>query len=88
MHRRFCPECGSGILDEADALPGVVMVNAGTLDDRSWVKPLSEIYCKSAQPWVHLGRTSSPPAKAAGHDHDLMQGVPVLTHDRRSNLEP
>ncbi len=55
IHRRFCPECGSGIMDEADALPGIVMVNAGTLDDRSWVKPQSEIYCDSAQPWVQLG---------------------------------
>ena len=55
IHRRFCPECGSGIMDEADALPGVAMLNAGTLDDASWVKPLSEIYCDSAQPWVHLG---------------------------------
>lgn len=55
IHRRFCPECGSGIVDEADALPGVSMLNAGTLHDRSWVKPQSEIYCDSAQPWVRLG---------------------------------
>ncbi|HVS77119.1 MAG TPA: GFA family protein [Steroidobacteraceae bacterium] len=55
IHRRFCPECGSGIVDEAQALPGMVMLNAGTLDDRSWVKPQSEIYCDSAQPWVRLG---------------------------------
>ena len=55
IHRRFCPECGCGILDEADALPGIAMVYVGTLDDRSWVKPTSEIYCASAQPWVDLG---------------------------------
>jgi len=55
IHRRFCPECGSGIVDEADALSGVAMLNAGTLDDPSWVKPQSEIYCDSAQPWVQLG---------------------------------
>ena len=36
IHRRFCSECGSGIMDEADALSGIVMLNAGTLDDRSW----------------------------------------------------
>lgn len=55
IHRRFCPECGSGVVDEADALPGMVMINAGTLDDHSWVKPQSEIYCASAQSWVALG---------------------------------
>lgn len=55
IHRRFCPECGSGIVEEAEALPDVVMLSAGTLDDRSWVKPASQIYCDSAQPWVQLG---------------------------------
>lgn len=55
IHRRFCPECGSGIMDEAEALPDMVMLNAGTFDDRSWVKPAMQIYCDSAQPWVHLG---------------------------------
>jgi hypothetical protein len=55
IHRRFCPECGSGVVDEADALPGVVMVNVGTLDDPTWIKPQSEVYCDSAQPWVRLG---------------------------------
>jgi hypothetical protein len=24
IHRRFCAECGSGIVDEADAMPGTV----------------------------------------------------------------
>ncbi len=55
IHRRFCPECGSGIVDEADALPGIAMIYAGTLDDRSWVKPSSQSFCDSAQPWVELG---------------------------------
>lgn len=55
IHRRFCSECGSGIADEADALPGIAMVNTGTLNDRSWVMRQSEIYCDSAQPWMHLG---------------------------------
>ena len=55
MHRQFCPECGSGIMDEADLMPGVVMLNIGTLDDPSWVKPAMQIYCDSAQSWVQLG---------------------------------
>ena len=55
LERRFCPECGSGIVDEAAVMPGVVMINVGTLDDSSWVKPGMQIYCDSAQSWVHLG---------------------------------
>lgn len=66
IHRRFCPECGCGILDEADALPDMAMVNAGSLDDRSWVSPQSEIYCDSAQPWVHLGGDLQRFAKTPG----------------------
>ncbi len=55
IERRFCPECGSSIADEAAALPNVVMISGGTLDDPSWVKPGMQIYCDSAQSWVQLG---------------------------------
>jgi hypothetical protein len=54
-YRRFCPECGTGLIDEAELLPEITMVLAGTLDDASWVKPAVEIYTDSAQPWVQLG---------------------------------
>ena len=53
--RLFCPECGASVMDEAEAMPGIVMIAAGTLDDPSWVKPTTQIYCASAQPWVQLG---------------------------------
>jgi hypothetical protein len=52
VRRRFCPNCGSGVIAEADVLPGVTIVLAGTLDDPSSYKPGMEIYCGSAQPWV------------------------------------
>jgi hypothetical protein len=54
INRMFCPECGASVMDEAEAAPGIVMIQAGTLDDTSWVKPTSQIYCASAQPWVQL----------------------------------
>jgi len=54
IERKFCPECGSSVADEAAALPDVVMLASGTLDDASWVKPGMQTYCDSAQPWVHL----------------------------------
>ena len=54
IERLFCPECGSSVMDEAEALPGMVMIAAGTLDDPSWVKPTAAVYCASAQPWVRL----------------------------------
>jgi len=54
LFRRFCPECGSTVIDEAAVMPGVVMIQAGTLDDPSWLKPGMQIFCDSAQPWVQL----------------------------------
>jgi len=55
LFRRFCPVCGSTVMEQAEVMPGLVMVAVGTLDDPSWVKPTMEIYCDSAQPWVQLG---------------------------------
>jgi hypothetical protein len=55
IERRFCPECGSSLVDEASVIPGIVMISSGTLDDPSWVKPAMQIYCDSQQPWVDLG---------------------------------
>jgi len=55
IHRLFCSECGASVMDEAEALPGMVMITGGTLDDQSWVKPTTQIYCASAQPWVQVG---------------------------------
>lgn len=66
IQRQFCPVCGSSIADEADALAGVVMISSGTLDDSSWVKPVMQIYCDSAQPWVELGGEMQSFAKMPG----------------------
>jgi hypothetical protein len=53
--RRFCPNCGSGILAEAEAMPGLAIVLVGGFDDPSSFTPAMEIFCSSAQPWVHAG---------------------------------
>ena len=36
-------------------MPGMIVLKAGTLDEPSTVKPMMQIYCDSAQPWVSLG---------------------------------
>ncbi len=55
VFRRFCPNCGSGVLAEAEMMPDLVIILAGTLDDTSSYQPGMEIYCNSAQPWFHAG---------------------------------
>ncbi len=52
--RRFCPECGSSIAGEAAAMPGVTMIEAGTLDDPSAIQPAMHIYCRSKLDWVQI----------------------------------
>jgi len=50
--RFFCPNCGSPILSKVEAMPGIVMVKAGTLDDLSGLTPGIEVYTDHAAAWV------------------------------------
>jgi hypothetical protein len=54
VERRFCPECGSTVALDVSALPNMVLITSGTLDDTSFVKPTRNIFCDSAQSWVPL----------------------------------
>jgi hypothetical protein len=52
-HGRFCPACGVRIMhDRPDS--EAVTVKAGTLDDRSWLRPVGHIWTASAQSWVAI----------------------------------
>ena len=50
--RHFCPDCGSPIISVAAALPGVVIVKAGTLDGFANVVPVAEVYCDNRLSWL------------------------------------
>ena len=52
--RHFCPECGSTVALDVSALPNMVLITSGTLDDTTFVKPSRNIFCSSAQSWVPL----------------------------------
>ena len=52
LKRSFCPKCGSSIMSESSARPGVAILKAGTLDDTSAVAPTMQIWTRSAQPWA------------------------------------
>ena len=53
LHRRFCPECGSHVVAQAEGSPRVVLM-AGTLDDTTFVRPTSNMFCEEAQSWVPM----------------------------------
>ena len=54
VRRRFCPSCGSPIVSELALSNGIIAVKAGTLDDKSAVRPTLEAWCVDRQPWVAL----------------------------------
>ena len=47
-----CPHCGCCIWGVIT--PQIVALQAGTLDDTSWLKPIAHIWTSSAQPWVEI----------------------------------
>lgn len=55
VDRRFCANCGSGVIAEVDVMPGPTMLLAGTLDDPTAFTPTMDVYWSSAQPWIHAG---------------------------------
>ncbi|MFZ0017181.1 MAG: GFA family protein [Acetobacteraceae bacterium] len=53
FHRRFCPDCGTPIIYEREGGERT-LIAAGTLDDRTIVKPSVNLFCASAQAWVPI----------------------------------
>jgi len=54
LSRKFCSHCGSSLATEAESFPGMLIIKAGTLDDKSWLKPNTHVWTRSAQPWVKI----------------------------------
>lgn len=52
VERHFCPKCGSPIASFVDAVPGLVFVKAGTMDDWAQLPPAVETYRARSASWV------------------------------------
>ncbi len=52
VKRHFCADCGSPIASITEALPGLVIVKAGTLDRFDEIVPTVEAYCDRSVGWV------------------------------------
>jgi len=50
----FCPDCGTRIYHAGEPGEETVSVKAGSLDDTGWLRPLAQIWLKSAQPWIEV----------------------------------
>ena len=54
VRRHFCNNCGSPIMSLVESSPGLGIIKAGTLNDKSWLKPTTQFWCSSAQPWLDI----------------------------------
>jgi hypothetical protein len=50
----FCPDCGSDVYYEIDAMPGVVAIPAGAFDDPFFVQPKFSVYEERKHDWVEV----------------------------------
>jgi hypothetical protein len=52
VQRHFCQACGSPIVSLAEAISGLTIIKAATLDEPGRWTPVLEAYCDSSLPWV------------------------------------
>lgn len=52
--RSFCPVCGTHVFGEPGAVPDIVMLKAGSMDDAGALRPQAAIWVARAQPWAHM----------------------------------
>src|SRR3546814_20192689 len=78
VRRRFCGSCGSPIVSEMMQPGCVVAVKAGTLDDRSDLRPMAEVCCVDPQPSVALPGLPLPlaPPSPSAPDPTAPQAAP------------
>lgn len=53
----FCPECGTRIYHGSDRPGEPISIKAGSLDDTTALRPVAQIWLRSAQPWTAHARS-------------------------------
>ena len=48
----FCGNCGTRLFHHPARNNKITNIKPGTLDDTSWLKPVGNIWTRSAQPWL------------------------------------
>ena len=53
-HRGFCAGCGCPVQGGPDAIPDIVAIRTGSLDDPACFDPQMDVWVSDAQPWVQM----------------------------------
>ena len=73
MHRRFCPQCGTGLFSAAEVRPHLLFVRVGSLDDPELARPQVTIWTSQAPSWACIDADlphlpgQPPPAGSRSH---------------------
>jgi hypothetical protein len=54
IHGFFCAGCGTRLFDRFGALPDIMVLKAGTLDDTRGLEPVAQFWTSRKQDWVAL----------------------------------
>jgi hypothetical protein len=49
----FCAECGTRLYAAAEKDPQIFNLRVGTIRQRAGLRPVIQLWCRSALPWVH-----------------------------------
>jgi len=49
---RFCPDCGSTVVYELDAMPGLIAAPVGAFADPNFPAPKFSVYERRKHPWT------------------------------------
>ena len=50
----FCPDCGTRIYHAPRNEGEPISIKAGSLDETGWLRPVAQIWLRSAHPWVAI----------------------------------
>lgn len=57
--RSFCPECGSQLYSEVEAMPGMRFVKVGILDSNDDLAPTVALWTDSKPSWAEIGEVAA-----------------------------
>ena len=79
----FCGDCGTRLFHHPTRNPKIINIKPGTLDDTSGLKPVGNLWTRSAQPWVVL---SEQMLNYEGQPNDFSQLFECFQAEQSNNI--
>ena len=79
--RYLCPVCATWTHTETAGSPDIAVVRPSSLDTRDWVRPLVQIFTRSAHPWALM-------ATAFSFDAEFGDPAPFVAAFAASDIRP